>query len=628
MNDAVHQWKKQYTEVLQDYLTNGGEAALLRAYELGRSAVAEKLNVLEMVAVHQEALMAVLLGRLATEESTRITQRAADLLSESLAPFELAHRSSQEGKALLHHLNAVLEQQVAERTEALQQAEEKYRGIFENSVEGIFQSTLDGRFLTANPALAHIHGYESPEAMIAAVTDIEHQLYVDPQRRAEFVHLLQAQGIVSEFESQVYRKDGSVIWIAENARAIRDGEGKVVGYEGFVVDITERRRAQVSLRSLIDTTQDAVVSIDRQGRIDQFNPAAERIFGYARAEVQGQKPQMLMPEPYASEHDSYIARYERTGESHAIGRTRTVAARRKNGEVFPIELSVTEIKAGDEIRYGAFIRDISETVRLQEQLVERERLAAIGTTAATFAHEVGNPLNSMYMAVQFLERRLARKRDLLGDDSLITPLHTLMSEIRRLTVLLDEFRALARRQKLNLRPTSLAPLVADLVAAETPAYTARGIKVEQVFPPDLPLTVADSEKLKQVLLNLCKNAAEAMPEGGTLTVRAHNSGGYLRLEVSDTGVGIPAGVDIFEPFITTKPQGTGLGLTIVRQIVSAHKGTLTYRSVPGEGTTFTLALPVAQNAEHWEMEEEPKPPALAAERGANWPKPALKPIPR
>jgi two-component system sensor kinase FixL len=432
--------------------------------------------------------------------------------------------------------------------------------------------------------------------MIAAVTDIEHQLYVDPQRRAEFVRLLQEQGIVSEFESQVYRKDGSVIWIAENARAIRDARDTVIGYEGTVTDITERKRAQAFLRSLIDTTQDAVISIDRQGRIELFNLMAERVFGYTRDEVQGRKLQMLMPEPYASEHDSYIARYERTGEPHAIGRIRTAAARRKNGEVFPVELSVTEIKAGDEVRYGAFIRDISEKIRLQEQLVERERLAAIGTTAATFAHEVGNPLNSMYMAAQLLERRLAKKRDLV-DGTLTTPLLNLMSEIKRLTVLLEEFRVLARRQKLTLRSTSLAPLVADLLAVETPAYTARGIKVEQVFPPDLPLIVADSEKLKQVLLNLCKNATEAMPEGGTLTVRAHNSGGHVRLEVSDTGVGIPAGVDIFEPFITTKPQGTGLGLTIVRQIVSAHRGTLTYRSVSGEGTTFTVALPVSHNAE-------------------------------
>jgi signal transduction histidine kinase len=119
--------------------------------------------------------------------------------------------------------------------------------------------------------------------------------------------------------------------------------------------------------------------------------------------------------------------------------------------------------------------------------------------------------------------------------------------------------------------------------------------VEQVLPPDLPLIEADGEKLKQVLFNLCKNAVEAMPAGGTLTVRARNAGAQVSLEVSDTGVGIPEGVDVFAPFLTTKDRGTGLGLTIVRQIVAAHKGTLTYHSTPGQGTTFTVTLPVTQS---------------------------------
>ena len=479
--------------------------------------------------------------------------------------------------------------------EALRREKEFAENLLESAQVIILILDSAGRIVRFNSYLEEISGYR--------VEDVQGKDWFttflpEPERnsvRARFLQTLQdGQGHGSNL---ILTKDGQKREIEWSAKILKDAKGNAIGVLATGQDVTERERAQAYLRSLIHTTQDAVISIDRQGRIDLFNPAAERVFGYTRTEVQGQKLQMLMPEPYAGEHDSYIARYERTGERHAIGRIRTVAARRKNGEVFPIELSVTEIKAGDEIRYSAFIRDISEKVRLQEQLVERERLAAIGTTAATFAHEVGNPLNSMYMAAQLLERRLAKRRDLI-DGTLTTPLRNLMSEIKRLTVLLEEFRALARRQKLNLRSTSLAPLVADLLAVETPAYTARGIKVEQVFPPDLPLIVADSEKLKQVLLNLCKNATEAMPEGGTLTVRAHNSGGQVRLEVSDTGVGIPAGVDIFEPFITTKPQGTGLGLTIVRQIVSAHKGTLTYRSVPGEGTTFTLALPVSQNAEH------------------------------
>lgn len=157
---------------------------------------------------------------------------------------------------------------------------------------------------------------------------------------------------------------------------------------------------------------------------------------------------------------------------------------------------------------------------------------------------------------------------------------------------------MARRPTLDFRPVSLTAVVADVLAVETLSYAPRGITVEQAFPPDLPPVWADAEKIKQMVLNLCKNAAEAMVGGGTLTVSADSGDEYVRLEVTDTGVGIPAGVDIFEPFITTKTQGTGLGLTIVRQLVAAHNGTLTYRSVPGEGTTFTLTLPAAPQAEH------------------------------
>ncbi|MEW6296278.1 MAG: PAS domain S-box protein [Thermodesulfobacteriota bacterium] len=351
------------------------------------------------------------------------------------------------------------------------------------------------------------------------------------------------------------------------------------------------QRERDFVKSLVDTSQDAIIAINRHGQIVLFNPAAGRIFGYTAADVHGQKVNMLMPEPYASEHDEYIARYERTGTPRAIGRILSVAGRRKNGQTFPIELAVTKLQGDGEVWYGAFIRDVSEKVRLQEQLIERERLAAIGTTAATFAHEVGNPLNSMSMAAQLLERRLARQGD-ATDDKLLVPLRTLMSELRRLTLLLHEFRSLARRQELTLRPVQLTTLVAEVLAAEAPASAAGGIRVEQILPPDLPVIVADGEKLRQLLLNLCKNAIEAMPHGGTLTVRASGAGAQVNLEISDTGVGIPAGIDIFAPFVTTKSQRTGLGLTVARQIVTAHQGAITYSSEPGRGTVFRLALPL------------------------------------
>lgn len=354
-------------------------------------------------------------------------------------------------------------------------------------------------------------------------------------------------------------------------------------------EITERKRAEDWIHSLIKTTQDAVISIDRQSCITLFNPAAERVFGYTEAEVRGQKVTLLMAEPYASEHDGYIERYERTHEPRAIGHIRTVTARRKNGDLFPIELSVTEVKTDEVVLYVAFLRDISEKVGLQEQLVERERLAAIGTTAAKLVHEIGNPLHGMSVAAELLEQRLG---ELTDDETVQLSVQVFRNQIAHLANLLGEFRLLSRRQQFTFRSTNLRDLVHDVLTAELPHYTERGIVVEQLFASDLPMVQVDQDKFKQVVLNLCKNAVEAMPEGGTLTVQVYNSGAQVQVEITDKGTGISADVNIFEPFITTKKEGTGLGLPIVRQIVDAHGGTLSYRSEPGKGTTFVVTLPL------------------------------------
>ncbi|MGE0821894.1 MAG: PAS domain S-box protein [Candidatus Binatia bacterium] len=387
-------------------------------------------------------------------------------------------------------------------------------------------------------------------------------------------------------------KTGQTREVEWTGTPLRDDKGHYLGVLALGRDVTDERSTAAQLSSLIKTTQDAVITIDRQGRIVLFNPAAENIFGYGVAEVRGQPVSLLMPEPYASEHPGYIQRYEETRVPRAIGLTRTVAARRKNGEIFPIEVSVTEISVPGDTLYGAFIRDISDKVRLQERLVERERLAAIGTTAATFAHEVGNPLNSMFMATQLLERALAKNPSV--EQKTMDTLRNVTKEMKRLNVLLHEFRALARRQALNVRQVSLPGLMTDLLRGEAPLYHASGVQVEADIPTDLPEVEADPEKLKQAFLNLCKNAVEAMPEGGTLTLKARQEKDAILLEIGDTGAGIAPGVQIFEPFVTTKRQGTGLGLTVVRQIVAAHKGTVTYRSTPGEGTLFTVELPVEQ----------------------------------
>ncbi len=484
---------------------------------------------------------------------------------------------------------------------ALRESEARLQAILDNSTAVIYVKDTQGRFVLVNREFEKLFHVTREQIIGKSDYDIFQKEMADAFQ-ANDLKVIEL-GTPIEFE-ETAPHNGGVRTFISNKFPLYDSAGVPYALCGISTDITERKRAEEReildrkraetwLQSLVNTTQDAFISIDRQGRIVLFNPAAERMFGHGRAEIQGQKFNLLIAEPYASEYDSYITRHEPTGQRHAIGPIRTVVARRRNGEVFPVELAVTEVAAGEseEARYGAFFRDISEKVRLQEQLIETERLAAIGTTAAKLAHEIGNPLNGMYMTVQLLERRLNKYAD-TPDDTVKSPMQTLKDEITHLNQLLHEFRSLSRREKYNFRPTALAAVAAEVLYIERPRYATLGIEVEEAFPADLHLVMADSVKLKQALLNLCNNAVEAMPQGGTLTLRAHNAEEQVVLEVVDTGLGIPDGVDIFEPFATTKTWGTGLGLVIVRQIVSAHGGTITYASERGKGTVFSLSLPL------------------------------------
>ena len=370
--------------------------------------------------------------------------------------------------------------------------------------------------------------------------------------------------------------------------AIQDSEGNLKVCQIAMTDVTSQKRAENWLRKLIETAQDGVISIDHRGHIALFNPAAEKMFGYSAAEVMGKKVNLLMAEAYASEHDGYIDHYVQTGERRAIGKIRAVSARRKDGEIFPIELSVNEVDESHERRYVAFIRDMTERAQLQAQLVEKAQLAVIGETAAKVIHEIANPLNGMFMNIQLLERRVAPA----ADEVVTTSIKRIGNEVSRLKSLLYDFRSLSRPESYDLRPTSLADITREVCAVESAAYVAKGIRVELAMDPSLLLVLADRAKLKQALLNLCKNAEEAMPEGGTLTLRLRASDGKVILEVCDTGIGVPEGLNLLEPFATTKPLGSGLGLVITRQIVACHHGELSYVSAPGKGTSFSLALPV------------------------------------
>lgn len=523
-----------------------------------------------------------------------MTVKLGDGVANSFRDISERKRAYEELELRVQERTAELQQ--AQRAlhsekEALQRERDFAESIIETAQTLILVLDLDGRIVRFNPYLEELSGYR--------LTDVQGRDWFStflPERaraRAKALFLRASEGLHSYRNLDlIVTKAGREREIEWSNTTLRDAERQVIGLLAIGQDLTERRRLEIWFQSLIHTTQDAVVSIDRRGRIVLFNPAAERIFGYTYAEVRGQSVTLLMPEPYASEHDHYVERYERTREPRAIGRIRSVTAKRRSGELFPIELSVTELPVDEEAHYAAFIRDISEKDRLQQQLLERERLAAIGTTAAKFAHEIGNPLNGLSMSVQLLARRLTSPGNRV-EEKVIEQVHGLRGEIHRLSSLLHEFRSLARRQDLTCRMLHLRTIVQEVLTAEQAYYESRGVVVVLLIPESLSPLLADGDKLKQVFFNLCKNAVEAMPMGGRLTIQCRDAGAQVIIDIRDTGVGIPAGVNILEPFITTKPEGTGLGLPIVRQIIAAHGGALTYQSEPGQGTTFTISLPKA-----------------------------------
>ena len=325
-----------------------------------------------------------------------------------------------------------------------------------------------------------------------------------------------------------------------------------------------------------------------------------------------------MPPPYSDEHSKYLREYQRTGVPKAIGRVRDVQARRKSGEVFPIELSVSEARLGRQLIYSAIIRDVTERRRAEENLrtsneslqreierrirtegelrearnlaQQRERLADIGAITARIVHDLGNPLAAVSMQAQLILRRVERA-DAIA--TVLAPAKRILSAIQRLDVLVREFMDFAREQRLDLKAVHLPVFLADVAALWEPVAAHREIALTVAVEHEARSLQADEEKLRRVLDNLVKNAVEAVDRGpGQIRIHASNPAPErVRISVEDTGPGIGKDVQVFRLFETTKPQGSGLGLAVARQIVMAHGGGISFAPVQPHGTVFHVELP-------------------------------------
>ena len=368
---------------------------------------------------------------------------------------------------------------------------------------------------------------------------------------------------------------------------------------------SELRRREAHLQSVLDTVPDATVVIESDGTMTSFNRAAIRQFGYQPAEVIGQNVRMLMPSPYREQHDGYINRYLTTGEKRIIGIDRIVVGRRKDGSTFPMTLAVGETRVGDQIRFTGFIRDLTETqesaARLEQaqgELARLARLNELGEMASTLAHELNQPLSAIANYVQGCLRLLSQPiqpplemiRDALQETA---------KQSLRAGEIIRHLREFTTRGDTDKAPEDVKNLVEEAGALALVGSRERGVRAEFIFAAEHDLVLADRVQIQQVLMNLMRNAMEAMKDSPRreLTVRTMPfNDQQLQIEVADTGPGIAEDIaaQLFQPFVTSKAGGMGIGLSISRRIIQSHGGDLTYRRNDAGGATFSFTLPVVQ----------------------------------
>jgi two-component system, cell cycle sensor histidine kinase and response regulator CckA len=494
--------------------------------------------------------------------------------------------------------------------ESLRESELRYRSLFDTVPVGIYRSTLEGKYLTVNPELVRILGYASPEELLAATTDLKHEFYVRSGRRAEFIHRIREEGMVFGFESQAYRKDRSIIWVSENARPLYDPQGALTGFEGITTDITARKNADESTQRLlqaVEQTDDIVLMTDAAGRMVYTNPAFERVYGYTREETMGLTPQILKSGRHGTQTYAGLWSAILSGQKTRV----EMINKTKNGQLVTVDSTVGPVfdSCLGLTGFIAVQRDITERKRMEEEkklleagFFQAQKLEGIGTLAGGIAHDFNNMLGIILGHAFILRKDLTTAAGKKGVD-------TIMATVKRGSELVKQILVFARKGEVVTVPVNMNEMVPEIhtMIAET---FPRTIEIILDLAPRLPLIKADKTQIHQTLLNLCVNARDAMPDGGTLRIattqvmidevrrRVPEAQGteFVRTTVRDTGTGMDESTRarLFEPFFTTKGpgKGTGLGLSVVYGIMKAHAGYIDVQSGPGKGTSFDLYIPV------------------------------------
>ena len=478
--------------------------------------------------------------------------------------------------------------------------------IVASSDDSIIGMTPEGIVTDWSGAAPAIFGYAADEMIGQSVTRLLPAGLEHDER--QILAKIQAGQKVDHYETCRRRKDGTIIDVSVTVSPIRDDEGHVIGASKLSRDITAAKAAQQALQdreahlqSVLDTVPDAMVVIDTSGIIRSFSATAERQFGHSAREAIGRNVSILMPEPYRSQHDGFLARYMATGERRIIGVGRLVVGLRKDGSTFPMELAVGEMRSGERRFFTGFLRDLTERQETQQRLQEVQselifmsRFTALGEMASTLAHELNQPLTAATSYLNGARRLLAapRPQDLATASGAI---ESAAEQMVRAGQIIKRLRQFVSRGESDRRPEDLRKLIEEASALALVGVKQTGTHVSFDFDPVVGMVLVDRIQIQQVVLNLMRNAIEAMQEVSRREMKVSSrlaDSETVEVCVADTGPGIAPEIAprLFQPFVTTKPQGMGVGLSICRTIIEAHGGKLWAEPNPGGGTIFRMTL--------------------------------------
>jgi PAS domain S-box-containing protein len=488
----------------------------------------------------------------------------------------------------------------------LRQAEEHIRAILEYSPNWIFLKDTEGRYLLVNREIERVFGISQEQ--IKGKTDSEiFPSEQAPEYRANDLKVLRA-GLTMEFEETVLLEDGPHTSIVHKF-PLFDAHGNIYATGGVATDITERKRAEEArryseeqYRTVVETATDAVVSIDEDSKILFVNPQTTKIFGYDTSELIGRPLMMLMPESLRKLHEAGFGRYLATGERHLNWQGAELTALHKNGQEFPVEVSLGEMTRNGHKVFTGFIRDISEKRRAEEALQEAQdklahvtRTQAMGELAAAIAHEVNQPLTAIVTNANFSLRQLKISNPNL--DELRAAIIEIVNDGTRASAVISRLRGLLLKGTSRRTEVEINEIIQEVITLLRNELTRNRVYLRTELAPNLPRVQGDPVQLQQVLINLILNAIEAMrlskEQPRKLVIRsAKNSDGVL-VQVQDSGPGIEPerATRIFEPFFTTKTEGIGMGLAISRSIIESHGGQLSLLSA-FQGALFQFILPI------------------------------------